>query len=129
MRLCLMTDSLGALPFEEMLHTSKSLGYESVEIATGNWSTAPHLDLDALLEGEKKRNEFIETMEKAGLQLEALNCSGSQLAPNEEGKAHQLVVEKTLKLAEQLNVKKIIMMSGLPGGNPNDTSPNWITTS
>lgn len=32
-----MTDSLGSLSFEEMLHTSKLLGYESVEIAT-DWN-------------------------------------------------------------------------------------------
>jgi Sugar phosphate isomerases/epimerases len=49
------------------------------------------------------------------------------LAPGEEGKKHQEVVEKTFRLAEMLSVKKIVMMSGLPGGGPNDETPNWVT--
>lgn len=129
MRLCLVTDSLGFLPFDEMLDTSKSLGYESLEITTGNWSTAPHIDLDRLLESALQRETFIKAIKSKGLEIEALNCSGNQLAPNGEGEAHQLVVEKTFKLAELLGVKKIVMMSGLPGGGPEDKTPNWITTS
>jgi len=124
-----MTDSLGYLSFEEMLHTSKSLGYESLEIGTGNWSSAPHMDIDTLLESALKRDAFVEAIKRTGLELETLNCSGNQLAPNEEGKAHQLTVEKTFKLAERLQVKKIVMMSGLPGGGPEDKAPNWIITS
>jgi sugar phosphate isomerase/epimerase len=38
------------------------------------------------------------------------------------------VVRKTYKLAEAWSIKKVIMMSGLPGG-PGDSNPNWITTS
>ncbi len=41
MRLCFNTDGLGYMPFEEMLDTLAALGYESVEIACGNWSKAP----------------------------------------------------------------------------------------
>ena len=49
MRFCLNTDCLGYMPFEEMLDTVAALGYESIEIACGNWSKAPHIDLDAML--------------------------------------------------------------------------------
>jgi sugar phosphate isomerase/epimerase len=129
MRLCLLTDSLGNMSFEEMLDTSASLGYESLEFACGNWSKAPHVDLDGLLESGLKRDRFVSAIKSKGLEIEALNCSGNQLAPNEEGRAHQVVVEKTFRLAELLGVKKIVMMSGLPGGGPEDKTPNWITTS
>jgi sugar phosphate isomerase/epimerase len=129
MRLCLVTDSLGSLSFEEMIDTSASLGYESLEFACGNWSHAPHIEIDELLESSIKREKFVNSIKSKGLGIEALNCSGNQLAPNEEGKAHQIVVEKTFRLAELLGIKKIVMMSGLPGGGPEDKSPNWITTS
>jgi sugar phosphate isomerase/epimerase len=129
MRLCFNTDGLGYMPFETMLDTLASLGYDCVEIACGNWSKAPHIDLDAMLDSEKTRQAFMQAITSRGLALEALNCSGNQLAPNEEGKQHQEVVEKTFRLAELLGVKKIIMMSGCPGGAPTDSTPNWITTS
>lgn len=129
MRLCFNTDGLGYMPFEEMLDTLAKLGYDCVEIACGNWSKAPHIDLDKMLADESARKHFMDAITSRGLQLEALNCSGNQLAPNDEGKLHQSVVEKTFKLASLLGVKKIVMMSGCPGGAPGDTTPNWIVTS
>ena len=129
MRLCFNTDGLGYMPFEEMLDTLAKLGYDCVEIACGNWSKAPHIDLDKMLADESARKYFMDAITSSGLKLEALNCSGNQLAPNDEGKLHQSVVEKTFKLASLLGVKKIVMMSGCPGGAPGDTTPNWIVTS
>lgn len=129
MKLCFNTDGLGYMPFEEMLDTLAQLGYEAVEIACGNWSKAPHINLDEMLASETARKNFMAAIEKRGLTLEALNCSGNQLAPNEEGRQHQEVVEKTFKLASLLGVKKIVMMSGCPGGCAEDKTPNWIVTS
>ena len=128
MKLSLNTDGLAHLTFEEMVSTAAEIGIESLEIACGNWSNAPHLDLDEMISNPSAREQYMNTIQKHGLSLEALNCSGNQLDPNESGKAHQLVVEKTFQLAEQLNVTKIVMMSGLPGGNPTDTTANWVTT-
>ena len=116
MRLCLNTDGLGHLPFEEMVKISAAIGVESLEIACGNWSNAPHIDLDGMLESASLREQYMDVIRKNGLVLEALNCSGNQLEPNETGRAHQEVVEKTFRLAEQLGVHNIVMMSGLPGG-------------
>ena len=39
------------------------------------------------------------------------------------------VTEKTFRLAGELGVKKIVMMSGLPAGCKGDKTPVWITTS
>lgn len=129
MKMSLVTDCLGDLSFEDMTDTASSLGYELLEFATGNWSKAPHLNLDELLESNEKRTHFLDTLKKKNLSMEVLNCSGNQLAPNEDGEMSHGVVEKTFKLAELFDVKTIVMMSGLPGGGPNDTTPNWITTS
>ena len=129
MKLCFVTDGLGKMPYEEMLDTCADLGYESLEIPCGGWSQAPHIDLDEMISSESKRNQYVDAIKSRGLEIELLNCSGNQLAPNEEGKEHQSVVQKTFQLAELLGIKKVVMMSGLPGGGPNETTPNWITTS
>ncbi|WP_158738050.1 sugar phosphate isomerase/epimerase [Alteribacillus sp. YIM 98480] len=129
MRMSLVTDCLESMSFEEMVDTAASLGYEILELACGGWSDAPHVDLDGLLESLVQREKLMDTLKQRGLELHALNCSGNQLAPNEEGREHQVVVEKTFRLAELLGVKNINMMSGLPGGGPGETTPNWITTS
>ncbi len=128
MKLCLNTDGLAYLPFEEMVKTSAEIGIESLEIACGNWSNAPHMNLDEMLISAAARQKYLDIIHSNGLEIEALNCSGNQLDPNEYGKKHQEVVEKTFELAELLGVHKIVMMSGLPGGNATDTTANWITT-
>ena len=80
MRFCLNTDCLGYMPFEEMLNTVAELGYESIEIACGNWSKAPHIDLDAMLESEQTRKSFMDAIAKRGLVLEACTERGGQAA-------------------------------------------------
>ncbi|GAA3325454.1 hypothetical protein GCM10020331_085140 [Ectobacillus funiculus] len=55
MKLSYVTDSLGHLPFEEMLDFVAELGIDTIEMTTGGWSPAPHLRLDELLESEQKK--------------------------------------------------------------------------
>lgn len=127
MRIGLNTDSLGHLPFDEMLQTAAGLGVQTLEFCCGGWSSAPHVNLNLFLENEAERSNFVAKIRDHGLEIEALNCSGNQLAPGERGKSNDLVVRNTIKLAECLGVRRIVMMSGLPGG-PGDQNANWITT-
>ncbi|KKB73008.1 MULTISPECIES: sugar phosphate isomerase/epimerase family protein [Bacillus] len=127
MKLSYVTDSLGHLPFDEMLDAAAELGINTLEMTAGGWSPAPHLNLDELLQSSDKRREFAETLEKRNMTLCALNCSGNPLDPGELGKEHREVTEKTMELAGLLGIKKVIMMSGLPAGSPEDNTPNWIT--
>jgi len=126
MKIGMVTDSLGQLPFDEMLVTAAELGLEMLEFCCGNWSTAPHLQLDALLESEAARQNFVAKLRDHGLTISALNCSGNQLAPGAAGKAHDAVVRKTFQLANLLEINRVVMMSGLPAA-PGDSHPNWIT--
>jgi len=128
MKIGMITDSLEKLGFEEMLKASAELGLETLEFACGNWSSAPHINLDKMLESEKARKEFKAKVKDHGLEIAALNCSGNQLAPGEHGKQHDAVVRKTFKLAKLMGIHRVVMMSGLPGG-PGDANPNWIITS
>ncbi|RYM06482.1 sugar phosphate isomerase/epimerase [Sporolactobacillus sp. THM7-7] len=127
MKLSFVTDSLAHLAFEDMLDYIVDLGIDTIEMTTGGWSPAPHLKLDELLESDERRNTFLAALDKRQIKLCALNCSGNPLDPGDLGRAHRAITDKTMELAKMLGVKKVIMMSGLPAGSPDDKVPNWIT--
>ncbi len=81
MKIGLITDSVSHLPFETALDLAQEHGLNSVEVATGNWSEAPHADLDALVSSADARAEFAEKITTRGLTLSALNANGNQLHP------------------------------------------------
>ena len=128
MRIGLVTDSLGHLSFDELLETAAEMGIETLEFGCGGWSSAPHINLDELLENDSARQTFVDKIRYHGLEISALNCSGNQLAPGDRGKNNDEVVRKTFKLANLLDIHRIVMMSGLPGAGPDDSFANWITT-
>jgi sugar phosphate isomerase/epimerase len=127
MRIGMITDSLADMSVDEVVRTSAELGIERLEFAGGNWSRAPHLKLDRMLESETERREFLARLKDHGIALSALNCSGNPVHPGEHGKRHREVTEKTIKLASLLGVERVVMMSGCPGG-PGDANANWVTT-
>lgn len=128
MKIGLNTDSVGHLPLAETLDLAAELGLDCVEFPTGAWSTAPHVDLDRLLDSDAARRELLAQVADRGLAISALTCSGNPLHPGPTGREHDEVTRKTIALAPLLGVDRVVMMSGLPGG-PGDANPNWITVS
>ena len=90
------------------------------------WAT---VDLDGLLESEVKRDEMKGKLKDHGLSISAFNCSGNPLAPGDWGKREDEVTRGCFKLSEYFGLDKVVMMSGLPGGGPEDRYPNWVVTS
>ncbi len=127
MKIGLITDSVGHLSFESALDLAKEHGLSSVEVATGNWSEAPHADLPTLVSSADARADFAEKISSRGLALSALCANGNQLHPV-EGAQHDKVVRDTIELASYLGVPTVVLMSGLSGAR-GDSTPNWITTS
>lgn len=128
MKLGLITDSVSHLPLDDALDVAARHGLDSVEIATGNWSTSPHANLSELSTSKVARDKLLEKVHSRGLSISALNANGNQLHPV-TGAKHDDVVRKSIEVAEQLGVPTVVLMSGLPGGGPSDTSSNWVTTS
>ncbi len=126
MNIGLMTDSVAALSTTETLDLAADLKVDTIEFTTGNWSTAPHLDLDGLLASEAARTELSASVSDRGLHLSALNASGNSLHPV-TGTEQDRVVRGTIRLAGLLGVPTVVLMSGLPAA-PGDSTPNWITT-
>jgi sugar phosphate isomerase/epimerase len=127
MKIGLFTDGLVNLGFTEVLAKAASLGVHAIEIGTGNFSPAPHCDLDRLLSSSSARSEFLREIHSRNLELAALNCSGNPLHPN-EGLARSAadITRKTIQLAGMLGVPRIVCMSGCPGTPQGGGYPNWV---
>ena len=128
MKLAICTDVYGNLPFPEMLDKVKSLGIDAVEMTAGGWGGCPHVNRPELLADPAKLAAFKGELEKRGMEIAALNCSGNPLCPGEMGEKHSKNTYEAVELAGKLGVKKIVMMSGCPAGAPGDKTPNWITS-
>jgi sugar phosphate isomerase/epimerase len=128
MKIGVVSDSLANLPRAEMLDFCRKIGIQGVEFNAGNWSTAPHLELRQMISSAGAREEFREEVESYGLEIIALNCNGNQLHPVEGG-AHTQCIHDTIKLSGLLGLETVVLMSGLPSANPDDSTPNWITAS
>lgn len=128
MKIGVVSDSLGHLPFEQMLDTAASLGIAGVEINAANWTAAPHLDLAATLGSGEKQKTLRQAISSRGLELIALNANGNQLHPT-EGERQSAALHDTIRLAGALGLDKVVLMSGLPAGGPGDQTPNWVISS
>ena len=127
MKIGMITDSLPGTDFDTMLGVAARLGLDMLEFGCGNWSSAPHLNLDRMLESESERKTFKARLAAHGIAISALNCSGNPLHPGETGRAHDAVTRKTIKLASLMDVERVVMMSGCPGAK-GDSNANWVTT-
>ncbi len=128
MKIGMVTDSLGHLSFIDMLDTAARLGIEGVEFNAANWTSAPHLDLKGLLENAAARREFLSAVERRGLSIAALNANGNQLHPT-EGEKQSEALHDTIRLAGEIGIDTVVLMSGLPEGARGDKMPNWVVSS
>jgi sugar phosphate isomerase/epimerase len=129
MKIGLNTDGFGALPIDKCLDQVAELGLTHVEFGLGGWSSAPHVDIADLLANAASRDRLKGMLKERGLEISALNCSGNQLHPGDIGPNDTKLAYDTLELASLLGIERIVMMSGLPAGGPDDKNPNWITSS
>ena len=127
MKIGMITDSLPDADFDTMLGVAARLDMDMLEFACGNWSSAPHIDLDGLLDSATARRDFLARLADHEIAISALNCSGNPVHPGAEGRRHDEVTRKTIRLARLLDVDRVVMMSGCPGA-PGDSHANWITT-
>jgi len=127
MKIGMITDSLPGTDFDTMLAVAARLEMDMLEFGCGNWSSAPHIKLDHMLDSAPARREFRARLADHGIEISALNCSGNPLHPGEAGRRHDEVTRKTIRLAGLMDVDRVVMMSGCPGA-PGDSHANWITT-
>ncbi|SRR5579872_200752 len=128
MRLGLLTVVFNHLGFEEALDRVVAEGLDTVELGTGNYPGNSHCDPDSLLQEATALARFRKQLASRGLRISALACHGNPLHPNPTiAREHHRVFEQSLRLAQELEVDRITLFSGCPGGLDGGTSPNWVT--
>jgi sugar phosphate isomerase/epimerase len=128
MKIGMVSDSLGHLSCDQMLDAAKTIGIQGVELNACNWTSAPHMDLKALVKSADERKKLTAAFDTRGLELIALNANGNQLHPT-DGQRQSDDLYDTIRLAGEMAVPVVVLMSGLPAGSKTDTMPNWVVSS
>ena len=128
MKLGVFTVPLGGMSLDEACAYLAAKGVQMVEIGCGGCPGNAHCDAEALLADEQKRQEFLDTVHKHGLQISALSAHGNMVHPDPAVAAsYEKDFVNAILLAEKLGVPVVNTFSGCPGGAPGDKTPNWVT--
>ncbi|MBO0991724.1 sugar phosphate isomerase/epimerase family protein [Bacillus sp. SD088] len=128
MKLGVFTVLFAEKSFEEMLDHVKASGLDAVEIGTGGYPGNAHCDMDALLESEEKRKDYLHQVESRGLTISAFSCHNNPIHPDKEvAKKADETLRKTIKLASLMNVPVVNTFSGTAGDHEGAKQPNWPT--
>jgi sugar phosphate isomerase/epimerase len=116
------------VPFEEALDRFAAMGLEAVEIGTGNYPGDAHCDPDELLADPARATAFRKAVEDRGMIISGLSQHGNPLHPDAGFRERDRAVwEKTVRLAELLEVPVVMAFSGCPGDHDGAKYPNWVT--
>jgi sugar phosphate isomerase/epimerase len=126
MEIGLYAESAGLSSLDETLPRARDLGITRIELGTGGQNPRPFLDVDALLGSASARRDLLHKLSDHGMTLSALNISAFPLHPR-VGTDHTELTRKTMRLAGELGVDRIIAQSGVPGDAPGSSVPNWVT--
>jgi sugar phosphate isomerase/epimerase len=128
MKIGLLTGVLGDRDRRSAFAHIKALGFDAVELGTGEFTTDVHAGLEALSSDEGAIAELQRDLQAEGLELSALSCHNNALHPQPEyaGRADG-IFRKTVQAASALGVQNVVAFSGCPG-EPGGSYPNWVST-
>jgi sugar phosphate isomerase/epimerase len=114
-------------PLGEALTVIRELGLSGAEVNVGGFIGTPHIPIDDVLTSATARNDYLGVFAEHGIELTGLNVNGNPLhADPVVREKHSADLRRAVEIAGALGVKRIVAMSGLPGGHPDATWPNWI---
>ncbi len=129
MKLGLLTGVLGDRDRKSAFAYIKQLGFDAVELGTGEFTTDVHAGLERLVDGGPGIAELRDDLATAGLEISALSCHGNPVHPNAAYAARaDDVYRKTVAAASALGVENVIVFSGCPGEPGGGDVPNWVCT-
>lgn len=128
MRLGVYSAILHDRSLDDAITTVAELGLEGIELNSGGFLPATHIPtMEDILVSDDARDDFLGKFEGTGVSIAGLNCNGNPLHPNAViGDKHGDDVKRSIRLANRLGQNRVVTMSGLPGGEPDATTPNWI---
>jgi len=127
MKLGVYTAILHERSLPEALTVIRDLGLTGAEINVGGFIGTPHIPVDDVLTSATAREDYLGVFAEHGVELTGLNVNGNPLhADQAVREKHSADLRRSIEIAGALGIKRIVTMSGLPGGHPGATWPNWI---
>ncbi len=127
MKLGVYTAILHDRSLPEALDVIAGLGLDAAEINTGGFLPPVHIPLDDILASQSARDDYLAVFADKGVQLTGLNANGNPLHPDPAiGPQHAEDLRRAIVAAGLLGQTRVVTMSGLPGGEPGATVPNWV---
>jgi sugar phosphate isomerase/epimerase len=127
MKLGVYTAILHDRPLADALDVIASLGLNAAEINAGGFLPPVHIPIDDVIASQTARNDYLGIFADKGITLAGLNANGNPLHPNPViGEKHAADLKRAIRAAGALGQTRVVTMSGLPGGEPGSTVPNWI---
>jgi len=128
MQLGVVSVLLGDESVEDALAYFADIGLDMVELGCGGFPGEDHLPRAEYLDEPNAQAELKALLDQYDLGLSALATHNNPLHPDEERAARaDTELHEAIELADQLGVDVVTCFSGLPGGGPDDETPNWIT--
>ena len=128
MKIGLLTVLFQDKSLKKALDIAVDLGIQAVELGTGGYVGDAHCNPETLLGDQDALRRFQELFRQRDLSISALSCHGNPLHPKEEiARPHHDAFRRTVRLAQRLEVDRVITFSGCPGGSQTDATPNWVT--
>ena len=127
MKLGVYTAILHDRPLPEALDVIASLGLNAAEINAGGFLPPVHIPIDDVIASQSARDDYLEIFADKGVELAGLNANGNPLHPNPViGDQHSADLKRAIRAAGALGQTRVVTMSGLPGGEPGSSVPNWV---
>jgi sugar phosphate isomerase/epimerase len=116
--------------WEQALDAVVAQGLRYVEPCGGGHIPKVHYDPQRLAADSEALAEFRESITSRGLEICALATHGNPVHPDpDRARAHHDDFVASCRVAAELGVGVVDVISGCPGGSPTDRSPNWIINS
>jgi sugar phosphate isomerase/epimerase len=127
MKLGVYTAVLHDRSLPEALDVIASLGLDAAEINAGGFLPPVHIPIDDVITSQSARDDYLGVFAEHGVALAGLNANGNPLHPNPLiGQQHANDLRRAIRAAGALGQTRVVTMSGLPGGEPGATVPNWV---
>ncbi|MBM3708905.1 MAG: sugar phosphate isomerase/epimerase [Actinobacteria bacterium] len=128
MKLGVMANVFIDKKWPDACRAAKDAGLSAIEPGSGGFVGKAHCNPGELLNNKEALKEWVEAVEKNGLEVSAFACHGNMLHPDKKvSDKHIADFEATIELASRIGVKVINEFAGCPGSSENSKEPNWIT--
>lgn len=127
MNLSVFSPVFTGMTLEEALKYLNQKGINRLELGVGCFAGTVHADAKELIKSKQKSEALKSLLDKYGIKISALSVHGNGVHP-----VAQVAKEVTeyfaaaCRLAELLNVDRVVTFSGCPGDGKGDF-PNWVT--